>query len=103
MDYLTDKEFDQYFKLLNAICGDYSQWRSPKALKLHKCEFGCDIFKNEQYFRKGYNLGTIKLCKNCMEKMLFIFFATDPGTTKIACWVRDKRFEKMRKAVEKLR
>ena len=103
MDYLTDEEFDRYFKLLNTICGDYSRWRIPRALKPHKCEFGCDISQSEEYFRKEHGLGVVKLCKSCMEKILFIIFVTDPETMKIASWVQDKRFEKAVKAVEKLR
>lgn len=103
MNYLNKEEFNRYFELLNTLCGDYSRWMDREAQQAHKCEFGCTIPKNKRYFRKEYGLGTAKLCENCMEKILFIIFATDPGTTKIASWVYDKRFERAKKAIKKLR
>jgi hypothetical protein len=74
---MKDKEFYEQLKKLNAIHNSFFSWSSTTAKKDHLDEFGGEIKRGEEYYRRNVGSGwgdDFRVSRKSMEKHLEILF-----------------------------
>ena len=98
--YQTETDFLQSLKRFNALFSRKYEWQSGISEQEHSCEYGHTIPAETLYFKKYLDAeGSRKLrvCKDCMEKMVYIIVDSDSHTRHVTRNIYRERIPKQKK------
>ena len=85
--YKSEKEFLRSLKRFNALSSQQYEWHTGVSEKEHECTFGHAIPSETLYFKKPLDMEgerKVRVCKQCMEKLLFITIDSDRHSKQIS-------------------
>lgn len=98
--YHSEKEFLHSFERYNALSSPKLNWHTSLSENVHRCEFGCTIPSEEQFFKKPLDAEgehTIKVCYPCMEHMVYLTVDTDLHAKEITTHLKIQQHARERK------
>jgi len=102
--YYSARESAAMFKMLDAISDQMLPWQETKARKEHVDLFGEAIRPGEYYFKRSTGPGfheVVKLSPASMDRILYALFAGNLRLQRIAEYLMQEQFNKMREALNK--
>lgn len=85
--YHSEKEFLRSLKRFNALSSQQYEWHTGVSEKDHECAYGHPIPSETLYFKKFLDMEgerKVRVCKKCMEQMVFITIDSDRHSKQLS-------------------